>query len=147
MTEALIPTAELVGVHWVRTVDGVNADLVNTTLPAKSDDFEQYGFIQVTGVGGVPNPYNYMQNSVLQLDFWAYKQHSNRPPWAKANQLAMLVKRGVEDDARRLSLPGTYLDALVRTVIVRTDPRRIPDEAFARYSMDVVMAWTDIRLE
>ena len=139
------PTAELVAVHWLKTVGSLNPDLIATTVPARSDEFERDGFIQVTAVGGAPDVDTFMQNPMIQLDFWAYNAHSQKRPWGKANQLAMRVKKAVESSSRRLVLPKGFHSALVRQVIIVSDPRRVPDDAgFARYTMDTLMAWTEL---
>lgn len=144
MPTLLHPTAELVAVYWLKGVEGLPVDQINTTLPEKNDDFAANGFVQVSSLMGSFDFETYMQSPVIQVDCWAYNANSLKVPWGKANQLAEIIKYGTRDAARTVTLPGNYAQAMVRSVLVRTDVRRVTnDEDFARYSMDLVFNWTE----
>lgn len=142
---ALLANAELVAINWIKGVTGVPVNQVNTVVPATSESFAQNGFIQVQSVGGTPDEDTFMQNSIIQVDTWAYSANSNKAPWGHAYNLAMLVKEGLKDAPRLVTLPSSHNDAFVHEVRVLTDARRFGgDEAnFARYSMDLHFHWTE----
>lgn len=133
---------EIVAVHWLKGVAGINPDLVNTTLPQPNDSFAASGFVQATQVAGTEDIYTFMQESVIQVDCWAYTANSNKPPWGKAMTLAERIKRDAETGARLVVTPSQFEDALVRQVTCSTLPRRFPDPAYARYMMDLRIYWT-----
>lgn len=139
------PNAELVAVHWLKGVPGINPSLVATTLPTPNDSFAASGFVQATVIGGVPRNETPMQSTAVQVDCWAYNANSPKAPWGKAITLASYIKLDIEErnPARTLDLPASFDDAHVHSVIVDLDPRRVPDdESFARYSMDIRIFWT-----
>src|SRR3546814_2650085 len=87
-----LPTNELVGIHWIKSITGIPANSVGTTLPADNSTWEASGFIQVQMASGNPDLYLPMNQPVLQVDCWAAKPNSEKPPWGKANNLAELIK-------------------------------------------------------
>lgn len=136
---------ELVLIHWLKGVNGVPVNQIGTTLPDVSNtDFQDNGFIQVSSIGGIPDQDTFMQNTTMQIDVWAFTVNSNKAPWGKAFNLAMLIKNGLQDAARLVETPDAFHNAYVHEVRVLIDPRRIlGDEAnFARYSFDVALHWT-----
>lgn len=144
MPTLLHPTAELVAVHWLKGVDGLPVDQINTTLPEKKQDFAANGFVQAQVFTGSLDFDTYMNTSVVQVDCWAYNANSLKVPWGKANQLAEIIKFGTRNAARTVNPPGNYAPAMVRSVLVRTDVRRVTnDEDFARYTLDLVFNWTE----
>ena len=146
MPTRFIPTAELVAIHWIKGVPGVPSDLVNSTVPERSDAFAKSGFVQVQSAGGDRDIDTSMRNSNIQVDTWAYNTDSQKVPWGKANQLSELVLAGTLQPARRVVLPDAFDDALVRTVFPIGEPQRIPDEGdFARYSMNLTVVWTPVQ--
>ena len=146
MTATLIPVAEVVGVAWVATVDGVTPEQVSTTLPRDAATWAPSGYIQVSSVGGSPDKDFPMRRPVLQLDFWAVNPDSGKPPWGKANQLAELVRWGTYDQryVRTVELPGLYLPARVMSAYLLDEPRRVPDDdaSYARYTANLQLHYT-----
>lgn len=135
--------AELVAVAWLKGVAGLPVDNVATTLPGPNDAFARHGFVTATVISGVPNMDTPMQNSRVQIDCWAYNKDSQKVPWGKAMTLAAYVERATEGRGRRVQTPPQFEDAHVHSVIVLTEPRRVPDDqAYAHYSMDVRIHWT-----
>lgn len=134
--------AELVAIHWLKGIEGLPTDKIAAITPEPSK-YATTGFVRATVVGGVPNAYTFMQNSLVQIDCFAYNANSDKAPWGKANTLAETIKRAIESPARDVTTPGEFEDAHVHEVIVVTDPRRVPDEdGVARFQMDVRMHWT-----
>src|SRR3546814_20981463 len=77
---------------WIKSITGIPANSVGTTLPADNSTWEASGFIQVQMASGNPDLYLPMNQPVLQVDCWAAKPNSEKPPWGKANNLAELIK-------------------------------------------------------
>lgn len=141
------PTAELVGIHWIKGVPGVPVDLVNSTVPERSDAFAESGFIQVQSGGGTRDLDTFMRSSNLLVSGWAYNANSQKVPWGKANNLMETILGGTEDNpARVLVLPDAYENARVRQAYPVGEPLRVPAEGdFARYSMTLVVVWTPVQ--
>jgi hypothetical protein len=136
---ALRPNTELVSVSWLRSIPGI--DNVGTTLPKDISE----GFVQVTVVGGTPDKDLPMARPVIQIDTWAGKANSNKPPWGHANSLAELIRMATfaPDVSRLLTMGvGGYEKARVLSAYPVTEPRRIPDEGgYARYQFDLQIHW------
>lgn len=141
----MLPTAELVAIHWLKGVAGLPVNQINTTVPARTDEFAEHGFVQVTAVGGTRDIETTMRASAIQVDTWAYNKESQRVPWGKANQLAEILAEGTQRSARRVVLPSGFQDALVREVSMVTEPQRIGGEPdFARYTTTITVFWTPV---
>jgi hypothetical protein len=137
-------TAELVAVAWLRGVPGVPADGVATTLPSDNSTWAASGFVQVTAVGGGPNPHLPVRASVVGVDCWAVNPGSGRPPWGKANSLAEAVRDGtLGPSGRVVDLAAAGLSARVLEAYLLSEPRRVKGDAasYARYSFDMAMPW------
>lgn len=149
MADLLIPTPELVAIHWIKGVPGIPADMVNSTVPERSYRFAESGFIQVQSGGGTRDVETTMRNSNMLVGSWAYNAGSQKVPWGKANQLLERILQHALDDAnaaRVVRLPAEYQDARVREVYPIGEPLRVPNEEdFARYSMTLVFAWTPVQ--
>jgi hypothetical protein len=140
-----LPTNELVGVHWIRSIEGIPTNQVNTDLPADNTTWEVSGFVQVTLAGGSPDVYTPQNQPVFQVDCWAAKPNSEKPPWGKANNLAEIIKAACYDKRYWgfLALPATHQNARVLGSVATTEPRRVQgDEArFACYTFDLQLFW------
>lgn len=147
------PTSELVAVAWLKGLDALHG-FVATEVPGRAEDgtysWSQYGFVEVSSVGGSPDLYLPVQEPVLSLDYWAVNPDSLRPPWGKANQLHQVVRAGTldaEDTPRLLTtMPGAYNYAKVTAAWLLTDARRVKaDEAgWAHYTADLQLRWKEI---
>lgn len=147
MSDLFIPTPELVAIHWLKGVPGIPVDLVNSTVPGKSDDFAEKGFVQVQSGGGTRDIETEMRNSNMLVGSWAYNPDSQKVPWGKANQLLELIlDHALEAPARVITLPAQYDNARVRQVYPIGEPIRVPEPGdFARYSMTLVFVWTPVQ--
>jgi hypothetical protein len=156
MTAPLKPVnSELVAVAWVKTVPGIPAGKVATTLPPL-ESWLGTGFVTIDGiVGGTPHPDAPLYRPVVQLGFWAANSGSSiTPPWGAAFILSEYVKRATEVDSPNrsavLTIPHGFEQALVRDVTVLTENRRHPvasPESYAHVIMDVQLEWTIYRPE
>lgn len=153
------PTAELVSTAWVKEIQGVPANGVATKLPGDPTAWEEFGFVQITVVGGAPSIDVGRRSPVIQLDFWANNRNSAKPPWGKARNLAETVFKGCYDPnllSVDLEMPEGYNAARVFTVYPMNEPRSIIsrvtqggtqqeiDEGFARIQFDVTMHWAEV---
>lgn len=139
-------TTDLVAVAWLRGVDGVPPDSVATTLPSNNSTWAASGFVQVTAIGGSPNPHLPVRMPVVGVDCWAVNPNSGRPPWGKANTLAEIIRDGTAGTGGRVvALPAVGLSARVLEAWLLTEPRRIrnDDASYARYSFDLALRWVD----
>ena len=153
-TPALL-NSELVAVAWIGSIDGLTTQMVATQLPAPTTPDGQNapwirtGFVTVAVVGGRVGALLPVNAPVMQVDCYAAQPGSNKPPWFKANQLAMTIQRATWDRARisrllTITAGGvTYPDGTVQTAYVATPPRRIYGDAgdYARYQMDLALQW------
>lgn len=139
-----LPTNELVAVQWIKSIQGIPANSVNTTLPADVSKWAD-GFVQVTLAGGSPDMYTPQNQPVLQLDCWATNPNSEKPPWGKANNLAEIIKAACYDKSvwGPLVMPATHENVRVLGSVAQTEPRRVlSDEArFACYTFDLQLFW------
>ena len=147
--------SELVAVAWLKTIPGVPAGKVATTLPPVAT-WQETGFVTLDGiVGGTPHPDAPLYRPVIQLGFWAANAGSSiTPPWGSAFILSEYVKRATEVDSPYrsavLSIPNGFEQALVRDVTVMIENRRHPvpsPESYAHVTMDVMLEWTIYRPE
>jgi len=142
---AHLPTNELVGVHWIKAVEGIPENSVASKLPADASTWEAKGFVQVQLASGNPDVYTPQRQPVFQINCWAAKPNSEKPPWGKANDLAELIVNATWDKRYwgHLVLPATHDDARVLGSKALTEPRRVlGDEArFACYTFDLQLFW------
>jgi hypothetical protein len=142
---AAFPTAEMVTVAYLKTVENVPADKVATTLPADAASWKDSGFVQVTSTGGSPSIDVPLYTPVLQIDCWANNTNSQKPPWGQAGSLAGAVVYGIyRAETPALVLPAGFHGATVHTAHVVSEPRRVPDPeaGFARYQFDISITWS-----
>lgn len=158
----LLATSELVCCAWIGSIPAIAANggtqMVETTLPADVNPdgsvaaWVQTGFITVSVVGGSPDIYNPVKKPVMQVDCWATRPGSNKPPWWQANVLmetiryATLQRTGL-NRTLSLSVNGvTYPSAVVDSAVFLTEPRRDYSDAadYARYLADVQFTWRTI---
>jgi len=161
----LYPSAEQVGIAWIKSLDTVNADVVATAMPSDPTEWATNGLIQVGVASGVGRMYSgTLRNSVLQIDCWATNPGSQKVPWGKAAELASQLWYACDDDdaqQQRLQIgntPGVFLDVSVFTVYPLSDMRRLvsgggldgesttkttrdPSMGYARIQFDLQMNW------
>jgi hypothetical protein len=159
MTEPLPNYAndEIVTIAWIASIPGFSPDMVATQLPPSANKdgtpagwvVAGKGFVTVAVAGGTPDPLLPVKRVVMQVDCWATRPGSNKPPWNVANALAMAIQFATWDRvtmSRRLTLGvrgQPYPMASVQGAAMMTAPRRILDDAgdFARYSFDLGLQW------
>lgn len=155
----LEPNDELVAIAWLSTIPGLSKEIVATTLPppvlkgkAGPAPWVQTGFVTVSVVGGSPDVYNPINRPVLQVDCWATKPGSGKPPWWLAAGLASAIRRACWERlnvSRPLALsagPEIYPSAIVRVATLVTAFRRLyADQAdYARYQADLQLDWIKV---
>ena len=152
MPDVLLANDEIVGIAWISSIGGLQADGVATQLPGGVNgeaQWAKYGFITVAVVGGSPGQEIPVRRPVFQVDCWANNVGSNKPPWWRANALAEQVRLGVYDRLRvhrgvTLTAGGkSYPPAAVLGAIMLTEPRRGYGDPgdYARYFFDLQLTW------
>lgn len=158
----LLPTSELVAVNWIGSIGTLaplgGTQIVATTLPPDANPdgtpaaWTQTGFVTVAVVGGSPDIYLPVKKPVIQVDCWATRPGSNRPPWWQANILAETIRYATLQRTgfnRPLSITvngRSYPGAVVTSAYFMTEFRRLyADEAdYARYQADMQICWQTI---
>lgn len=146
---AINPNNELVAKAWLQGVPGVPPNSVATRLPRDNSTWAASGFVHIAGVvGGGSNRYYRLHEPILQLDFYATKPNSDKPPWNEANNLAQLVHDSTDDQdivKRTLTLPAAYKRAMVLEAYPMTEPTRRPDPgSYAVYGFELAMHWVTV---
>lgn len=151
MTPVLRPTSELAGIAWVQSIHGLTADVVATQLPDESQWLAN-GAVVLRVIGGSPAVYLPVAAPVFQLDFYASKEASDKPPWGRANLLAEQVRAGCHDQlnfSRVLNLSSNGKPcgtAVAEDATLLTEPRRgYADRAdWALYTADLRLTWKTV---
>ncbi len=146
------PNTELVTVYWLKGIPDLNPDLVGTTLPRDNSTWAASGFVQVGPVsGGGPAVHIPVMEPVVSIHCWATRSGtSGKPPWGKANTLAMAIVNHCQLTPglvpRQPVLPAQFNPAVVRTAYPMQDPRRAPGDpgAYAHYIFDLAIRWVPL---
>jgi hypothetical protein len=147
-------TDETVAVAWIATVPGLSAAMVDMVLPPDVDaqgnpTWAPTGFVTVAVVGGGPDPLLPVNRSVIQVDCWAVKPGSGKPPWMMARAIAAAIQRATWS---RTNIPRPltpvvngveYPEAIVQSATIVTSFRRMYSDAadYANYSADLQLSW------
>lgn len=141
------PNSSLVAVAWLKTLPGVDSRYVATQLPPSNFTFGTSGFCVVTVVGGSPDAYLPEGHPVLQVDIYAIKEGSARPPWNACEDIAVAVTKACEGNGlfrEELTLPGTYMPARVLQGQVIGEPKRAYGDggSLAHIRVEIELHWT-----
>lgn len=150
MSLPLRPNTDLVACAWIASVPGLSIEGVATTLP-DAGLWPINGFVVVTGgVGGtmldVP-----ARNPVIQVDCYATRAGSNKPPWGRVSLLAETIRAETfqrERAVRDLELVAgavTYPPVRVSGVRLVSEPRRMYGDPadWAHVQFDLQLLWTE----
>jgi hypothetical protein len=155
MPASPVPRAnsDLVALTWLRSIPGIDAGMVATTLPSDVSKWATAGFIVASIPGGAPWAHIPVHRPVVSLDFWAANlapsgDVTSKPPWGKAHSLAELVRAATYEDIGMgiVELPVSGLRARLLSVFPLTEPRRVSgdDARYAHYQFDALMHWADV---
>ena len=157
-TLPLRATSELVAVAWIGSITNLSPQMVATTLPPDANpdgspaSWLQTGFVTVSVVGGSPDIYLPVKKPVIQVDCWAARPGSNRPPWWQANVLAetiryaTLQRTGFNRTLELAANGATYPSAVVTSAYFMTEFRRLYSDVadYARFTADLHLIWQTI---
>jgi hypothetical protein len=146
---------ENVAVAWLASALNLSLAMVGPVLPPDVDEtgnaaaWIQTGYITVSVVGGNPDPVLPVSRPVIQVDCWATKPGSGKPPWNMALALSRAVLRATWDRHRipRPVVPVVngivYPTAVVQSATVVTSFRRLysDDADYARVQGDLQLSW------
>lgn len=139
------PNAEMAVLAWVKSLPGVDATKVATTLPGDPTKWSDTGFIVVTGVGGSPLADVKLRRPVVSIACWGNTPNSDKAPWGRTQALAETVFNGFYSTA---TFPfratwDQFLPAIVLTGQPTTEPRKVPGSTsgFAQVQFDATFSW------
>lgn len=141
------PTSEAVAVAWLSSWFPVG---VATTLPKPgswsvlSGAIQGFGTVAIVG-GRIVSGFGRMP--VVSLGTWAAVPGSDNPQWNASNQLAEKLVRVCLTptfEPKFVRQKAGYERALVHSVQLVSEPRRIPDPdaSAAHYETEFVLVWT-----
>ena len=143
------PDSESVAVAWLSAVLPVG---VATSLPKPGTWTPFLGTVQgfgtVTIAGGRTSDYA-LRAPIVSLGTWAAVPGSDNPQWGAAAQLAEILVAeclSLIPSVRRVQKSAKYAPALVHTVRLNAEPRRIadPDASVAHFETEFVLVWTEV---
>lgn len=143
-----VPTPEQVATAWVKTVPGVDATKVATSLPADDAGWATSGFWTVTVFPGAVDLHVPLFSPVVRVDCWAVNLGSTKPPWGRAGSGASAIQWATYGTAGcRPSQPSLAADFHpVRVLQVNSlgSPVRVrlDDAGYARVQVDVQLFYT-----
>lgn len=154
----LLATSELVAAAWIGSIKNLSTSMVATTLPPDVNPDEspaawlQTGFVTVSVVGGSPDIYLPVKKPVIQVDCWAARPGSGKPPWGQANVIAETIRYATLQRTgfnRVLSLGAngaSYPGAVVTSAYFATEFRRLYSDAadYARFQADMQISWQTV---
>lgn len=155
----LEPNDELVAAAWLASIPGLSPAMVATTLPPDVDPrtgnpaaWVTTGFVTVSVAGGNPDAMLPVNRPVMQVDCWATRPGSNKPPWWQAAAIASVIRRATWNLVaipRPLTITANgvaYPGAIVRAAYMATAFRRLyADSAdYAQYSGDLALDWIKV---
>lgn len=161
MTTPALPldgSDEYVAAAWIGSIPGLTPAMVGTQLPPDVNadgtvaSWVSTGFVTVAVAGGNPDPLLPVNRAVMQVDCWATRPGSNKPPWPDAAVIAAAIRRATWDRyhiARPLSLSVNgvaYPTTVVQSAYLATGFRRLYDDAgdYARYQADLALTWVTV---
>jgi hypothetical protein len=136
---------------WLRSLPGIPLNKVNTVLPP-AEKWADSGFVQVYGVvGGTPHMDAPIRRPVVQVDAWAVRLDSERPPWEKASRLMdAIIAAAVGHTAQSVMNDLEVGDDSVRIFHVYpvSEVRKPPQgldtgdpASYARLTVDLQFSW------
>jgi len=150
MAPALEPDNTTVIGAWLRSIDGIPDNKINTVLPAVSL-WADTGFVQIVGtVGGSPWLDAPIRQPVVEIDTFGAHLNSEKPDWGKASALMNKIVVAGQDPTTSVDQVFQIGDRHVRLIslwpisevrkplsgIDQADPA-----SFARLMVDIEMMW------
>lgn len=157
-TTLMLPTSQIVGMDWLKTVPGLPSQQIGTTLPRTREGAMNFtpwvdtGFVQVNVTGGTPMAELEVGEPVFTITCWAVQANSKKPPVWESNDLCQRIISATQNYRShrrllgRLATRPAYEDVIVNGVWATTDPIEVEgDQAhMAGHSFDLAMRWTRI---
>lgn len=147
------PSTELVARAWILSLPDVPAGTVAATLPAPVDGhypWEATGFYTVTPAGGTPHVDIRVRRPLVQVDAYATKYGSQRPPHGRAAAMLESIVNSCWDDdgdhAHDLDVKTGYYRVRVYAVSCAREPQRLygDEQSLAKYSADLQFHWAEL---
>lgn len=135
---------------WLRTLDGIPDNKINTVLPDVAL-WADTGFVQIVGtVGGTPWLDAAVQEPVIELDTWGARLNTEKPDWGKASALMSIIRDAAQDATKSVGVIVTVGTRQARIISLWpiSSPRRPllgvdqgDPASFARFMIDIQMIW------
>lgn len=143
------PSTELVAAAWLRSLPDITDAMVASTLPKDHTTWEATGFLTVTPAGGTPHPDVPVRAPLVQVDAYATRVGSQRPPHGEAAALLEVVIASCWDEgdkATDLTIKTGYHRARVLGVSCAREPQRLygDEQGLAKYSTDLQFHWLEL---
>jgi hypothetical protein len=136
---------------WLRAIDGIPDNKINTVLPDVAL-WADTGFVQVVGtVGGTPWLDAPVRSPVIEIDTWGARANTEKPDWGKASVLMELIMTAATGPRTSVDVRFPIGDRTVRILScwAVSEPRKpitgidTGDVAsFARLAVDLQFMWT-----
>lgn len=149
-------TSELVAISWLTTLPGITSGMVASTLPVLPTDpvalaasWASTGFLTVAIAGGTPDLDLPIRRPLVQVDAWWVAPNSQRPPWAKCDQLMAKVMAGCHgtiSGTREVNCQAgtSTVPARVYSAWAAMEPMRLysDDASYAHLRCDLRLDWS-----
>ena len=142
----LLAHTQLVAIAAIKEILG-GADYVGATLPNDNTKWQTTGFVQVLDLVGSRDMDTDFRSPIVSIDVWGVGlPGSNRPPVQKTKNLVSTILKGAfKWLPHRVTLPGSYPNARVHTIIVNTEPREVPDlQSYIHINFHLLVNWTEV---
>jgi hypothetical protein len=142
------PNATVVAKAWLYAI-GFDPVRVANELPARADwPGPIDGFTTVMPLVANSEQYVPLQHPVIQFDCWgAFGGSTKRPNHGVANDLAEKIRAAAEatmwEPVPEVALPPGVMPVWLSSIDVIRGVRRVPDENYAHYSLDVHIGWIE----
>ena len=143
------PSTELVAAAWLATLPGITSAMVASTLPKDHATWEATGFYVVTPAGGTPHPDIPIRRPLVQVDHYATKVGSQRPPHAKASTGLEDVINACWNEGDRavdVATKAGYYGARILAVTCAREPISLygDEQSLAKRSTDLQFHWVEL---
>lgn len=133
---------------WLRTLDGIPDNKVNTVLPDVAL-WADTGFVQVVGaVGGSPWVDAAVQQPVIEIDTWGAQRNVEKPDWGKASGLMSTIRDAAQALGNGVTVTVGTRQARIISLWPISTPRKPlagidqgDASSFARLMIDIQMIW------
>lgn len=141
------PNSELVATTLLKNILSLTKNSgVGTTFPEDLNTISD-GFVQIQVVGGSPDKDVPTRRPLIQVDCYVPSINRSKPKWGQAASMAEEITDFIyaygEKEQTLVVLGPNFHDALVQSIILATEPRRVTGDpgGHARFTFDIQLTW------